>query len=279
MASAIPTHMPNFFHATSGPSTGKAASDLWRGLRRAPLWLALAWQDIKLRYRGSVLGPFWLSISMAVTVVVLGFVYSDLFHHPLNEYLPYLVTGLMTWGFIAMSLNDACTCFTAAESFIRKARQPYSIYVFRVVCRNLIILAHNFVIYLIVALIFHLNPGAAVVWLFPALLLLVLNAVWISFLLGMICARFRDVTQIVNSLTHVVFFATPILWHSGLLQKRHYVVEANPFHHMLELFRSPLLGQKPAPESWWIMLGITAAGMLVSFLFFRHFRARLAYWV
>lgn len=269
----------NHYYTKGGASSANALADIFNGLTRSPLWLALSWQDIRLRYRGSMLGPFWLSISMGVMVVSLGLVYSQIFKMELREYLPFLVTGLIVWQFISVMLMEACTCFTSADSLIRQIRQPYSIYVYRAIARNTIILAHNFVIYLLVALYFGIWPGVAFLEVFPALFLLVLNATWLGLFLGLLCARFRDITQIVNSLLQVIFFVTPIIWHPEMMKDRMVLVDINPFHHFLELVRGPLLGQEVALLSWQYAIGVTIIGWLVTFLFFRRFRARLAYWV
>ena len=113
----------------------------------------------------------------------------------------------------------------------------------------------------------------------PGLVLVAANAVWVGLLLGMVCARFRDVPQIVTSLLRPVFFLTPIIWKPELLGKRMGFVDMNPFFHFIELVRAPLLGQVPAPLTWTVVLAITAGGWLVTFLFFRRFRSRIPYWV
>jgi lipopolysaccharide transport system permease protein len=272
------SHSRLIYHAEGGASPAKAVRDIVEGFAHWPLWVAMSWQDIKLRYRGSMLGPFWLSISMAIMVVSLGLVYGDLFRIDLHDYLPYLVCGLMTWQFMSVMLSEACICFSSAENFIRKIRQPYSVYVYRTVARNLIIFAHNFVIYIGVALYFGIWPGSAFFALFPALILLVLNAVWLCFFLGMLCARFRDITQMINSLIQLLFFVTPIIWRPDLLKERFYLVNFNPFYHFIELVRAPLLGHVAEPINWIVAIGITIAGWGFSFLFFQRFRARLAYW-
>src|SRR5476651_1250046 len=70
-----------------------AIEDIQSGLTKWPIWLMLAYQDIKLRYRRSVLGPFWITLSMAITVYSMGFLYSRLFNVDLAHYFPFLVSG------------------------------------------------------------------------------------------------------------------------------------------------------------------------------------------
>src|SRR3981189_1905707 len=105
--------------------------DLGAGLANWQLWSVLGWNDIHQRYRRSALGPFWITISMAIFIVLLGFIYSKLFHQELAVFLPYLAMGLITWGFISGSTTEACSVFIENAGIIRQIRLPYTIYVMR----------------------------------------------------------------------------------------------------------------------------------------------------
>ena len=113
----------------------------------------------------------------------------------------------------------------------------------------------------------------------PGLALLLLNGIWAALLLGVISARFRDVPPIVASIVRILFFVTPIIWMPGLMPERALVLDFNPFFHMVEVVRAPLLGTLPGLVSWLAVLGITLGGWIVAFEFFRRYRWRIAYWV
>src|SRR5262249_37328135 len=72
----------------SVPSNAAVAwNDIWQGLHKSWFWGALAMQDIRLRYRGSIIGPFWLTLSMAIMIGAMGFLYSKLFNQDMTTYL------------------------------------------------------------------------------------------------------------------------------------------------------------------------------------------------
>jgi ABC-type polysaccharide/polyol phosphate export permease len=264
----------------AGGRLGRAVEDLWEGLARAWVWHAMAWQDIRQRYRGSVLGPFWLTISMTVMIVSLGFLYSNLFKLTIDSYLPFLTLGLLFWTFLSTMVSEGCSCFILAEAMIRQVKMPFTTHVYRVVYRNLIVLAHNAVVYVAVALYFGLPVSAATLMVAPGLVVMVLNGVWVGLLLGMICARFRDVVPIVGSLIQVWFFLTPIFWDRAALDRRYgWLVEINPADALLEIVRAPLLGQPVAAGAWPLALGVLVVGWAVSLAFFARFRARIPFWV
>ena len=115
--------------------------------------------------------------------------------------------------------------------------------------------------------------------LLPGLALIIANALWVCLLFGMVCARFRDVPQIVTSLLRITFFLTPIIWKPEQLGKRIGILDMNPFFHMIELVRAPLLGQTPTAFTWTVGLAMAVGGWLVTFLFLRRFRSRISYWL
>ena len=75
----------------------------------------MGWYDVRQHYRRSVLGPFWLTLSMGIMVGALGFLYGGLFGHSMQDYLPYLALGLIFWGFMASFMTEGCTVFTGGS--------------------------------------------------------------------------------------------------------------------------------------------------------------------
>lgn len=257
----------------------KALADLKDGLRRWPIWHAMAWQDILIRYRGSALGPFWLTISMAIMILALGVLYSHLFKVDIVSYMPFLCLGLMSWSLISTIANEACTCFVSSEAIIKQIKMPYSVHIYRMIWRNLIIAGHNIVVYVVVMMYFNIEPTLKMLWLLPGLALVVVNAVWFALTLGLICARFRDVPQIIANLVQIAFFITPVIWNPDLLGPNRDLAFLNPFYAFVDLLRSPLLNSAPNMLSWLVALGMTIVGWIVALSLFSRFRARISYWV
>jgi ABC-2 type transport system permease protein/lipopolysaccharide transport system permease protein len=257
----------------------KAIEDLLAGLALWRLWLALGWNDILQRYRRSSLGPFWLTASMSIMVISLGLLYSELFKTSLQEFLPFLCLGLLVWNFISSFLLEGGALFTGSESYIKQIRLPYTVYVFRASWSKLIIFGHNFIIYFGILVYFQIWPGAAALLAIPGLIIVTVNCALASLLIGMISARFRDVPQLINSVTQIVFFMTPIMWKPELLQNRTYIATLNPFFQLIEIVRAPLLGSVPSVKAYLAVLIITAINLTLVSLFFARFRSRISYWV
>ena len=256
-----------------------AVRDILGGARLWFVWGTFGWHDIRQRYRRSRIGAFWLTISMGVMVGALGALYAALFKADVSQYLPYVATGIVTWGFVSGLINEGCSAFIEGQASIKQVRLPLSVYVYRVVWRNLVIFGHNFLIIIVVAMIFAILPRWTVLLAVPAIALLCLNGVWVGLLLGMLSARFRDVPQIVASATQILFFLTPIIWQQELLPGRPLVVTFNPFFYAVELVRGPLMGAAPPLLYWLVVLAAACAGSVVALAMYVPYRRRIAYWI
>src|SRR3982074_1846473 len=148
--------------------------DLCDGLANWRLWSMLGWNDIHQRYRRSALGPFWITISMAIFIVLLGLIYSKLLHQDIAVFRPYIAMGLITWGFISGTTTEACSAFIENAGIIRQIRLPYSIYAMRMIWRSFMVFLHTVVLIVPIALFFRMPLGFSSLLALPGLLLVVL---------------------------------------------------------------------------------------------------------
>ena len=258
-----------------------AVSDVQRGLGQASLAGTLGWQDVKQRYRRSKLGPFWLTISMAVLIGTIGLVFGSIFQAPMAEFLPFLALGIICWTFIASVINEGCVEFVNAESVIKQLPLPWFLHSLRVIWRNVIILAHNMVIVPILFLVF-LKPMTWVALLaIPGLALGIVNLAWMALLVGIVCTRYRDLAQIVASVLQIAFYLTPIIWMPSLMSGRASTLflNANPFYHLLEVVRAPILGSAPSLLNWVVCLAMAVLGWGLTIFMFGRYRDRMSYWL
>lgn len=257
----------------------KATRDIIEGLGKSWLWTSMAMQDIRLRYRGSVLGPFWLTLSTGIMIAAMGVIYARLFRTNISDYLPYLAIGLVIWQFLSALITDGCQTFLAAQTVILQAPMPFSVHIFRMVSRNFIILAHNLVIIPIVLIFQGVPISSEALLILPAFLLLAIDGTAIGMLFGMLSARFRDVPPVVTNFVQVLFFVTPIFWSPEALGPYKTWAELNPLFAAIDVVRAPLMSAAPAPYSWWILVATTLVGSAISFAMFARFRSRIAYWI
>ncbi len=256
-----------------------AIRDVKEGIRLMRLACVLSWLDIRLRYRGSVLGPFWLTLSTGIMVGALGYLYAGIFHTDVHNYLPFLALSLVLWGFISTIISEACTAFTEAEGVIRAIRMPYFLFAIRTVVRNLLVLAHNIVVIVVVFIVFDIWPGMHALLALPGLAVWIIDSLAIVMALGAFCARFRDILPIVGSVIQIAFFITPVLWKPEQIGRGARLLPLNPFYDLLEIVRAPLLGTTPGHGIWLGAAVCSAALVVLSWAFFVRTRGRIAFWI
>ncbi|ADG96875.1 ABC-2 type transporter [Segniliparus rotundus DSM 44985] len=271
----------------SSRSFSRAWDDLRRGVEGRELWLQLGWQDIKQRYRRSVLGPFWITISTGTIAICLALLYSMLLGQDLRDFLPHVTVGLIIWNLIQNSVEEGSEVFIVNEGLIKQLPAPISIHIYRLIWRQALLMAHNLVIYVILIAVFPPRHWSwSMLLAFPALALLLLNAVWVAMVAGVVATRFRDVVPMVSNITQLLFYLTPIVWttqgltkQGGAVARRARLVEINPLYHYVDILRAPMIGAPQAAYHWWIVIALTAAGFGCMLVVMRQYRSRVAYWV
>lgn len=254
-------------------------NDIITGMRATHVWLALGWHDIRQRYRRSVLGPFWFTLTTLIMVGVLGFLYSQLLGQEISDYLPYIGVGLVIWQFISTAANEGCNAMIGAGHLIKQIRMPLTAHVLRMVWRNFVILLHSLPVAVLIMIFFGHSLKPEAILLIPGLLVLTLNAVWSGIVFGILCSRYRDVAPIIGNLFQVGFFLTPVFWRAEDLKDRAWVAEINPFNHLIEIVRAPILGDPVSLESWVWSIALLIVGFSTAQYLMVRFRERVAYWL
>jgi lipopolysaccharide transport system permease protein len=265
--------------ATSQDHAAAALSDWWSGTRNTELWLTLAWYEIVLRYRRSMLGPLWLTLSMGLLLLGMGPLYATLFNIPQPKFFPHLTLGIIFWTFLSTSLIDGCNVFITSSRYLKSAAYPLSVFVWRNLSRSLIHLAHHMILFIPVAWWYSIPVTPRLAFLVPGLLVALINLHALTITLGLLCARYRDVGQIVASLLQLLMFLTPVFWFPESLPGRAHFILYNPLAQLLDILRLPFLGASPTGGTWWFLLYFTVCNVVIAALLYVAKRRRLIYWI
>ncbi|MBS0648437.1 MAG: ABC transporter permease [Verrucomicrobia bacterium] len=253
--------------------------DIKKALSQHPIWLHLGLLEVKQRYRRSVLGPWWISISMLIFVAVMGVIFSRIFAQDLARYITFFTSGFLLWSFVSTCINESTDIFRINSGFIKQINLPYNLYILKFLTKNISFLAHNFVVYLLVICFFKVNPGWVSLLAIPGILLLIINMYWVSLFVALISTRFRDMVPIINSAVQIMFFITPISWMPKLLGESSIIVKLNPLVYLLDAARLPLQGIAPPPLTWIVDISIAILGLSLSFMAFNSVRSRIPFWI
>lgn len=256
-----------------------AFRDLDEAIRRAPVWLHAGWIDVVWRFRRTRLGPFWHTLGLAAFVLVMGVIWSTILNQDPFQYFRYVTVSLIVWGLIASFVTEGTGILVAGQATALSMRFPYVAFACAQVWRSLLLFAHYFVFYVIVMVITLHSPGWPVLLAIPALLLLTLNGVWMSLLVGMMCLRWRDLVPATQTAMQIAIFATPVFWPKEMLGPRLAIAaDVNPLFHLVQILRDPLLGNMPPLTSWiWALTTFVIGSALTLWVYGRN-RDRLPYW-
>ncbi|MDP2619541.1 MAG: ABC transporter permease [Hyphomicrobiales bacterium] len=259
---------------------------IFRGLMRTlpsyESWLYITWLNFLVRYRKTAIGPVWLLVGPTLFIAVLGLLFSRIGGVDTALFVPHLAIGLIVWTLINGFVTGSTSVFQRNRPQILQGNMQITDLVLVDVFSTILQFLHQAIIILAVFLIFGRGVGVYALVSLVGLALLIANGIWLTIVFGIVGARYRDLSEVVQAVMRIAFLATPILWmpvpggRGGVLGA---FLTFNPFHHFLELIRAPLLGNPIAPLSWLVVLMITVAGFALAHVFFRRFSRLVPLWV
>lgn len=253
--------------------------DILLTCKRSSLIFYMAWSDIRARYKRSVLGPLWITLSTAIGVVGLGLIWSELFKMDRATYIPTLTVGLVLWQFISGSIVESAGLFGRQSGIIRNLDLPLSLHPAQLVLRQSINLAHSAPLFFAVMLILG-HPFEWTMWLaVPNFFLVIANLFWMSLCIGVLGARYRDLEYFITMIMPLLMFVSPVMFRPNALPISQDLIWFNPLADMIELVRDPLLGEVPPLFLYNVNVGLLMVGSVLTLMLFNAKRDRIAFWV
>jgi len=256
-----------------------ANGEIWRSAKNYELWGTLSWSEIRQRYRRTTIGPFWLTLSLGVTIFAIGILYAGLFASNPSRYIPYLASGTIVWTLLSGVIIEACNVFISAAGLIKSSTLLLPNYLFRLIWKNVIIFGHNILILPVLWLIFGVPNLLVALLAIPGLAIDIVVLLGAALTLSVVCTRFRDAPQIVAAMIQLAFFVTPIVWLPEGLRASRLVITLNPMNYLVAIVREPLLGQAPDLSVWLTALSLALVSVAIGAVFYGRFRHRIAYWL
>ncbi len=256
----------------------------WRDFKKSFSMLNVAfyfaWSDLRARYKRSFLGPFWIVLTTAISILGLGVVWGVVMNESLKTLLPSLTLGLIFWSFIAGCITEAPKIFLENASAIKGYPNPYLFFILRHVIKHSLLLAHNLLIVILVCLIFHVFQTSFDYVMFGfGFCLLVANLFWMSTLLALINVRYRDLELIVSSIMPLIFFLTPVIFRPQQIASIQRFMYLNPFANLLRVVRDPLYSGFSNYNILLTNLGMLIGGLLLTTVIYRNMIREVPYLV
>jgi len=259
----------------------KLFNDIFLGFKKKSLWIELAKLDLKSNFQGSFFGVLWVVLTLMIKVGMLSVIYSMVLNKDFKSYVLFLALGVLTWSFISSVIVSSAMIFRKAANFMLQMRLEHSIFVFQSIYRETLIL----VLYqlFVIPLVFIIRGEEMISWMwswvFLGYLIIILIGFFASFWIGWLATRYRDVQPMLTSIITILFLITPVLWPPPENFANSLYFQLNPFYHLLELIRSPIINGVVPLTSWLVALGLLILNVLISIIFYSKVKNRLVLWL
>ncbi|MCR9271089.1 MAG: ABC transporter permease [Henriciella sp.] len=242
-------------------------------------WRHLAHQDMTLQYARSAIGPFWITLTMALQLVALTYLFTGLFGAPVEIIAPWVTIGVIIWTLMSASLSESASVLSFNKSYLMEAETSISGFVMSIVIKNVMIAAHHSILIVLLFIWLAISPSWAWAWVLLSLPLIIVFTTGLGIALAIFAARFRDVKRVTESFLMIGFFLTPVLWRPQELVKNEFVATYNPFTHLIAIVRQPLLGQTPDALAWTVSIYSTVIVLALALYSIARYRTKVPFWL
>jgi ABC-type polysaccharide/polyol phosphate export permease len=191
-----------------------------------------------------------------------------------------LTIGLILWGYLTSSIVEGSNAFISSEGYIKQIGLPIYIYVFRYFVSITVTMLINLPVFFLIALIYPVKFRLGVLWGLGGVLMLTAVGFLMIAIFSHLNARFRDTGHMASIGLQVLFFVTPVIWPPEMIRSRqlNWIVEFNPFFHLIEIVRHPLLHSEPAEMmNYLVVFMLIGALVLVAWFLTRKYNHAIAY--
>ena len=171
-------------------------------------WFYPAYISIKIRFIRTSLGPFWETITTAIFISFAGVLWSKIFNQDIKSFVPHLFTGMIVWKLYSSIINSGCTAYIENSAMIKSFKHDFIVYNLKNVTRDFLLFLCNLPLCIIVNYFLGHEINFQIFLFFINLPIILLASVCVSYILSMICLRYRDCIYLIASLFQLVFFYT-----------------------------------------------------------------------
>lgn len=247
-------------------------------------WLHLARAELKYKFRRSKLGILWTFLNPLLLTLLMSIVFGTVFKISINEYAPYILSGLIVWEMIVSSVVAASSSIIVSEPYIRQFNHPVSIYPLKAALVYIIsFLIASFALSLWVL---FLNPKNLFIGFIslPFTIILYFLIIWpICIISSLIGTKYRDYPQVMALVMQALWYVSPVFFKSDMFERNKYVYEffkINPITHILNLLRFPFLyGKVPSICSYIIVIVIIMILFFIAIIFIKKYEKHIIFYL
>lgn len=259
----------------------------WRELRESfrfpEFWALSSWLDIIVRARKSRFGMLWLLAPSVVYIFGLGTFLSGMQgDSDLGHFFAHVALGAMIFRTLMSAVIGSAGVFHGSVSFIMDGHMRLTDYLLQSLARSFFDMCMYLPAVAVALAIFGNVSTVGLLLSLPAMLLVYVNALWISTVFALAGARFPDLSQLLGTISIFLFLLTPIIWYPEVMPAgslRSQLMRFNPFYHFVEIFRAPIMGEHVEMASVWYVGVLAVAGLAVATFAYRRYARYVPLWI
>lgn len=265
------------------PRRGLAALDLRRDL--AALWeyrslvRFIAWRDLKVRYKQTVLGGLWAILQPLVTMLLFLLVFSRLASMPSDgaPYALFAYVSLLPWTYFANAVTQIGNSLIADRSLVTKVYFPRVVIPVAASLPGLVDLAMGSLLLIGLLVWYGVAPGLPALWIPGLVALMVGSALGVGLWLSALNVLYRDFRYVIPFLVQVLLFLSPVAYPTSLVPEAwRGLYGLNPLVGVIEGFRWAVLGTPAPGPSLWTSVAVVSLLLFTGALYFRRAERRFA---
>lgn len=262
-----------------------AINDLRAAFGNLSGWSYLAAKRIQLENRRTWIGTAWVVLAFGLTSAGIGVIMAQLQGLSFMVHVPYVMFGFAAWNFIQNSVIAGCNVMVNAKPYLLQMKTARSVFPLSLTLRNLYLLILHALTAFTVSAVIGWRPTFDGFWALGAIVLYLPFGFAVGLMLGLVCARFRDIARLVESVMRLAFFFTPVIWVFGTRNSDDsegvlaFLMKWNPFTYMLQTFRSGLIGEAPRLLDWAVTAGAASISAIIAVIALQALGRRVTYWL
>jgi lipopolysaccharide transport system permease protein len=227
---------------------GRTEKHYWKDIwRYRELFYFLAWRDILVRYKQTVLGILWAVIRPLLTMVVFTFLFGKIGKFPSNN-VPYAIlvfVGLLPWQFFSSGFSDASTSLIGNANMISKVYFPRFIIPTSSIMVSFVDFLISFILMTGLMIYYHVTPSTHIIYLPVFMLLAILATMGAGLWVAALNVKYRDFRYIVPFVVQFGLYISPVgISTSVISEKWKLLYSINPMVGIIDGFRWSILGQE-----------------------------------
>lgn len=256
--------------------------DLVDSLRSPEFWALSAWLDIVVTYRRSRLGALWLIMPSAVYIWGVGVIFAGLWGATIPQFVAQLALGWTIFSVMSGVTVQSTQVLQGSAAFIMDGRTRLTDFVLRSLAKAVF---HFLMAMPMTAIAVAIHPDLHPLGFLVAagaFVLVLVNTFAAGVVFSLAGARFPDIHEVITNVFRVLFLFTPIIWAPSQMPPgslRGQVARLNPFYHLIEIFRAPILGQPVSPVSWYYVSVMTVILVALAAFLYRRYARLVPIWL